>query len=44
VVLTPHIAGLTWQAAERMAVSSVQNVLEFFAERLDPDLIVNKGF
>ena len=44
VVLSPHIAGLTRQAAERMAVSSVQNVLDFFAERLDPALIVNKDF
>jgi D-3-phosphoglycerate dehydrogenase len=43
VLLTPHIAGLTQQAAERMAVSSVQNVLDFFAGRLDPDLIVRKG-
>ena len=42
VVLTPHIAGVTSQAAERMAVSSVQNVLDFFAGLLDPDLIVNK--
>jgi len=25
-------------------VSSVQNVLDFFAGRLDPDLIVNKDF
>jgi D-3-phosphoglycerate dehydrogenase len=44
VTLTPHIAGLTEQAAERMAVSSVQNVLDFFAGRLAPDLIVNKDF
>jgi len=44
VLLTPHIAGLTQQAAERMAVSAVQNVLDFFAGRLDPDLIVNKDF
>jgi D-3-phosphoglycerate dehydrogenase / 2-oxoglutarate reductase len=43
-ILTPHIAGLTWQAAERMSVASVQNVLDFFAGRIDPDLIVNKGF
>ena len=42
VILTPHIAGLTAQAAERMAVSSVQNVLDFFAGKLDPALIVNK--
>ena len=44
VLLTPHIAGLTRQAAERMSVASVQNVLDFFAGRIDPDLIVNKGF
>ncbi len=44
VILTPHIAGLTRQAAERMSVASVQNVLDFFAGRIDPDLIVNKGF
>ena len=44
VVLTPHIAGLTQQAAERMAVSSVQNVIDFFAGRIDPDLIVNRDF
>jgi D-3-phosphoglycerate dehydrogenase / 2-oxoglutarate reductase len=44
VVLTPHIAGLTQQAAKRMAVSSVQNVLDFFAGRLSPDLIVNRDF
>ena len=44
VVLTPHIAGLTQQAAERMATASVQNLLDFFAGRIDPDLIVNKEF
>ena len=44
VVLSPHIAGLTQQAAERMAVSSVQNVIDFFAGRIDPDLIVNRDF
>ncbi len=44
VVLSPHIAGLTQEAAERMAVASVQNVIDFFAGRLDPDLIVNRNF
>ncbi len=42
VILTPHIAGLSRQSAERMAISSAQNVLDFFAGALDPDLIVNK--
>lgn len=44
VVLTPHIAGLTQECAERMAISSVQNVLDFFGSRLDSDLIVNSDF
>ena len=44
VLLTPHIAGLTQPAAARMAVSSVQNVLDFFAGRLDSALIVNRNF
>lgn len=41
VILTPHIAGLTAECAERMATSSVQNVLDFFAGRIDPALVVN---
>ena len=41
VILTPHTAGLTAEAAERMAVASVQNVLDFFAGTLDPALVVN---
>lgn len=41
MILTPHTAGLTAEAAERMAVSSVQNVLDFFAGKLDPALVVN---
>jgi D-3-phosphoglycerate dehydrogenase len=41
VLLSPHIAGLTAECAERMAISSVQNVLDFFAHRIDPTLVVN---
>lgn len=44
VILSPHIAGVTQQASERMAVASVQNVLDFFAGRLDPALVVNRNF
>jgi D-3-phosphoglycerate dehydrogenase len=43
VVLSPHIAGLTIECAERLAVSSVQNVLDFFAGRIDPALVVTGG-
>ena len=42
VILTPHTAGLTRESAERMAIASVQNVLDHFAGRLESDLIVNK--
>ncbi len=44
VLLTPHVAGLTREAGERMAVASVQNVVDYFAGRLEPDLIVNRNF
>lgn len=43
VVLSPHVAGLTTECAERMAISSVQNVLDFFAGLIDPALVVNGG-
>ena len=42
-ILTPHTAALTRECAERMAIASVQNVLDFFAGTLDPGLIVNRN-
>jgi D-3-phosphoglycerate dehydrogenase / 2-oxoglutarate reductase len=41
VILTPHNAALTLECGARMAVTSVQNVLDFFGKRIDPALIVN---
>jgi D-3-phosphoglycerate dehydrogenase len=41
-VLSPHIAGLTLECAERMAVMSVQNVIDYFAGKIDPSLVVNR--
>ncbi len=41
VVLSPHIAGVTAEGAERMALSSIQNVLDFFDGRLDPALVIS---
>ncbi len=41
VILSPHVAGVTAESAERMAIASVRNVLDFFAGRLDPALVVN---
>lgn len=41
VLLSPHSAGLTAECAARMAIASVQNVLDHFAGKLDPALVVN---
>ena len=41
VILSPHIAGLTAEASERMAVVSVRNALDFLDGRVDAALIVN---
>lgn len=41
VTISPHNAGLTTECAARMAVSSAQNILDFFAGKLDPKLVVN---
>lgn len=41
VVLTPHSAGLTEECAARMAAAAAQNILDFFAGRLDRRLVVN---
>jgi D-3-phosphoglycerate dehydrogenase len=43
VVVTPHVAGLTAEAGARMAAQAVRNVLDFFAGRLDPALLVEPG-
>ena len=42
VLFSPHTASLTAEAAIRMAVMSVQNVLSYFEGRLDPSLVVNR--
>jgi len=42
VVLSPHIAGVTEGAAERMAVGAARNILDFFAGAIDPRLVVNR--
>ena len=40
-ILTPHMAGLSLECAERMAVASVNNILDFFNGNINPSLIVN---
>ncbi|MEM7441612.1 MAG: NAD(P)-dependent oxidoreductase [Pseudomonadota bacterium] len=40
-ILTPHSAGMSLECAERMAIRSVQNVIDHFNDCLSPDLVVN---
>jgi D-3-phosphoglycerate dehydrogenase len=42
VIATPHVAGLTAECGERMAISCVRNVLDFFEGTLDHTLVVNR--
>lgn len=42
LILSPHIAGVTEGAAERMAIGSARNIVDFLSGRIDPDLIVNR--
>jgi D-3-phosphoglycerate dehydrogenase len=41
-ILTPHVAGLSAESMERMAVVAVRNAVDFFTGRLDPALVVNR--
>ena len=40
-VLSPHIAGLTEECTIRMGEVAARNIVDFFAGRLDPKLVVN---
>ena len=42
VILSPHIAGVTEGASERMALGSAQNIVDFFNNKIDPALVVNR--
>ena len=42
VALTPRIASLTAESAERMAACPVQNVLDFYNGKIGPDLVVDR--
>ena len=43
VLLSPHIAGVTDGASERMAIGSAQNIIDYFAGRIAPELVVNRA-
>lgn len=42
VILSPHIAGVTEGASERMALGSAQSIIDFFENRISPELVVNR--
>jgi D-3-phosphoglycerate dehydrogenase len=42
-VLSPHSASLTQEGAARLSLHAARNIVDFFAGRLDPTLVVNAG-
>ncbi len=42
-LLSPHIAGLTEEASERMALASIDNLLNYLDQTINPSLIVNRN-
>jgi len=42
-LLSPHIAGLTEEASERMAISSIENAMNFLNGTIDTEMIVNQN-
>ena len=43
ILLSPHIAGVTQEATIRMSKQAVQNVLDVFDDKVDPEVIINKS-
>jgi D-3-phosphoglycerate dehydrogenase len=43
VTISPHNAGLTAECARRMGMAAAQNIIDFFAGKLDPALVVNRA-
>jgi D-3-phosphoglycerate dehydrogenase len=43
IILSPHIAGVTQEATIRMSKQSVQNVLDIFDNKRNPEVIINKN-
>ncbi len=42
VVLSPHVAGLTNECSERMAISAIENAMNFLDGTIDSSLVVNR--
>lgn len=43
VILTPHAAGLSQEAAMRTSLMAAQNIIDFFEGCLDPAVIINRA-
>ncbi|MDC1194767.1 hydroxyacid dehydrogenase [Pseudomonadota bacterium] len=43
ILLSPHIAGVTQEATIRMSKQAVQNVLDIFDDKINPEVIINKN-
>lgn len=43
-VLSPHIAGLTDECGQRMALASIENALGYLDGTIDSDLVVNRKY
>ncbi|WP_434291032.1 hydroxyacid dehydrogenase [Celeribacter sp. SCSIO 80788] len=43
VILSPHIAGLTNECGERMAIASIENALNYLDGTIEPALVVNSA-
>ena len=41
-LLSPHIAGLSDKASERMALACIENAINYLNGTINPNLIVNK--
>jgi len=42
VLLSPHIAGLTAECGQRMAIAAIENALNYLNGSIDPELVVNR--
>ena len=43
ILLSPHIAGVTQEATIRMSKQAVQNILDVFDKKVNPEVIINKN-
>ena len=43
ILLSPHIAGVTQEATIRMSKQAVQNILDVFDNKVNPEVIINKN-